>query len=343
MKRWFNQLLSCPLWDLRVPCGLLFILLLVPTLLAQSTSQPPSTAEGASNPSNSSTTDIAGQNPAPGQGSEAQDSKGALNRSSQGQVVPQATGVSTLGGVPGFLNGPAYVEVGGDDSHVSTGSAWNTLYIRGALSSTKNVINYEVNRETRFSDTGWFYAGDWTRVLNNSFYTDFSAGSSIGGSTIPKLRLDGIVHYKTLPRKQLVLGAGLGYDKSKTVNTATRGQFSGTYYFDRWPLIGEAGVRLTHANPGGVLARAQWLTVMEGHEKEHYISFRYEFGHDGYELIQTTANTAPTALFDFPINNYTVTWRQWIGLNWGVNLSFEHDGNPIYHRNGGLIGFFLDF
>jgi hypothetical protein len=30
-------------------------------------------------------------------------------------------------------------------------------------------------------------------------------------------------------------------------------------------------------------------------------------------------------------------------VNWGVNLSFEHDGNPYYKRNGGVVGIFLDF
>jgi YaiO family outer membrane protein len=337
---------SCSLCHLCVLGGWLFVFLFATGAFAQSlplNTAMPSTASKNSN------LDITAQgSAAPGLPSDTQDSKGPVYRSSKGDVVPQATGVTGLGGVPGFLNGPAYVEVGGDDSHLtgpdaSAGSSWNDFYIRGALSSTKNVINYEFNRETRFSDTGWFYGAGWTRVLSDSLYTELSAGSSIGGFTIPKLQLDGIAHVKTLERKQLVLSAGMGYEKSKTVNTATRGQFSGTYYFDRWPLIGEAGMTLTHANPGNILARAQWFTLTEGHEKEHYITFRYEWGREGYELIETSANTAPATLFDFPIHNYTVNWRQWIGLNWGVNLSFEHEGNPHYHRNGGLIGFFLDF
>jgi YaiO family outer membrane protein len=300
--------------------------------------------------SNGANSDVAAQGEAaPGAPLPADDkSRGPVYRSRRGQIVPQGASIPGLGGVPGMLSGPAYVEVGGDDSRLSgsdaaPGAAWNDLYVRGALSSTKNVINYEVQRETRFNDSGWYYGAGLTRVITESLYAEFAAGSSLGGKTIPKLRLDGIAHFKMLPHKQLVLSAGAGYDKSKTVNTATRGQFSGTYYFDRVPIIAEAGVTVTHANPGNILARAQWFSVTQGHDKEHFISFRYEFGREGYELLETTANSAPTVLFDFPITNYSVNWRQWIGLNWGLNMSFEHEGNPHYHRNGGLIGFFLDF
>jgi YaiO family outer membrane protein len=321
------------------------------TQTTQNSTTAPVNADNVSS-SNASNTDVAAQGEAaPGAplppGAADNRSRGPVYRSSKGQIVSQGSSVPGLGGVPGVLNGPAYVEVGGEDSSLSgpvaASAAWNDIYIRGALSSTRNVINYEVQRETRFSDSGWYYGAGLTRVLTQSLYAEFSAGSSIGGKTIPKLRLDGIAHLKVLPHKQLVLSAGAGYDKSKTVNTATRGQFSGTYYFDRFPLIAEAGVTFTHANPGSILARAQWLSVTQGHDKEHFISFRYEFGREGYELLQTSANAAPTALFDFPIRNYSVNWRQWIGLNWGVNVSFEHDGNPNYHRTGGLIGFFLDF
>lgn len=323
------------------------------SLGAQTTSQSSTTAPvNAKNvsSSNASNTDVTPQGEAaPGAPvPNSSQSNGPVYRSGKGQIVPQGSSIPGLGGVPSMLNGPAYVEVGGDDSHLSgadagPGAAWNDIYIRGALSSSKNVINYEFQHETRFNDSGWFYGAGLTRVFTQSLYAEFSAGSSIGGQTIPKLRLDGIAHVKVLPRKQLVLSAGAGYDKSKTVNAATRGQLSGTYYFDRFPIIAEAGLTLTHANPGNILARAQWLSVTQGHDKEHFISLRYEFGREGYELIQTNANSAPATLFDFPISNYSVNWRQWIGLNWGLNMSFEHEGNPHYHRNGGLIGFFLDF
>lgn len=271
---------------------------------------------------------------------------GPVYTTGKGQVVPQGSSIPGVGAVPSMLNGPAYVEVGGDGSHLTgpdagPGAAWNDVYVRGAVSSTKNVFNYEFIRQTRFNDSGWFYSGNWTRVWSENWYTELGAGSSIGGFTIPKLRVDALVHRKLLARKQMVFTAGVGYDKSKSVNTARRGQGSVTYYFDRWPLIVEGGLMMTHANPGDVWARSQWASISEGHDKEHFVSLRYEFGREAYELIK--GQNGPATLFDFPIRNYSVNWRQWIGLNWGVNLSFEHEGNPHYHRNGGLIGFFLDF
>jgi YaiO family outer membrane protein len=134
-----------------------------------------------------------------------------------------------------------------------------------------------------------------------------------------------------------VLTLGSGYDKSKSINSAARGQIEGTYYFDR-PFILQGGVTFTQAQPGSVLARSQYAAITEGHDKEHFITLRAEVGREGYELVGPQ-----TALFDFVIHNYSANWRQWVGVNWGFNAAFEHEGNFSYHRNGGTIGLFLDF
>lgn len=332
---------SCPL------CLALGFIVFSVTLHAQTNvttvtpSVPPNQQASTSNP------DVVPQgDAAPSADPQSAQSNGPVYRSTNGKIVPQGSSIPGLGGIPSMLNGPAYIEAGADDSGLTGPDAgpnarWNDGYIRGAVSSERNVFNFEFVRERRFQDAGWYYGGGWTRVLSPTWYSEFSAGSSIGGFTIPHLRLDGLIHKKLMPRKQLVTTTGVGYDKSKTLNSAMRGTAELTYYFDRFPLVADAGVTMTHANPGNIWARSQFVSLSEGHDKEHFISLRYEFGHEGYELIGS--RNAPTALFNFPVRNYSANWRQWIGLNWGINISYEHEGNPHYHRNGGLIGIFLDF
>jgi YaiO family outer membrane protein len=134
-----------------------------------------------------------------------------------------------------------------------------------------------------------------------------------------------------------VANAGVGYDKSKIANNALRSSFGATYYFSA-PWIVQGGVSFTRSNPGAILARTQFLAVTEGHEKEHYISVRAEIGREGYELLGPA-----TSVFDFPVQNVSANWRQWIGFNWGLNFSVARDHTPYYTRLGGTAGIFLDF
>jgi YaiO family outer membrane protein len=201
----------------------------------------------------------------------------------------------------------------------------------------ENSLSLEGNREGRFGDSGYFGSFGLTHSFTSDFYVNGYAGTSVGGFFLPKFRFDGFANYKLLPRKQLVANFGAGYDKAKTANSATRLMTGATYYFE-WPFIVQGGVVFTRSNPGGTLANTYHLAVTQGREKEHYITVRAELGREAYEVVN-----AGNTLVDFPIHIYSGTWRQWIGMNWGFNASFEREINPYYNRNGATLGVFLDF
>src|SRR5256885_2263715 len=105
------------------------------------------------------------------------------------------------------------------------------------------------------------------------------------------------------------------------LNGAGYVEFGGSYFdLNRTnvshPFVGQGGVTWTHANPGSILARSQYLAVSQGHDKEHYITVRAEIGREGYELIGPQ-----TSLFNFAVHNYSGNWRQWLGPSWGFNMS----------------------
>ena len=257
-------------------------------------------------------------------------------------TVPQGTSIPGLGGLVG-LNGAGFVEFGGSYFHLNRTNVsapfapWGDAYFRGLMSGGNNKFNGELTRQVHYGDIGWFYNLGWTRTWSPDWYTEISAGTSTRGFFLPKFRTDGFVNRKLLARRQLIVTGGLGYDKSKTVNTATRYTAGGTYYFEH-PFVVQGGVTWTHANPGSILARSQYLAVSQGHDKEHYITVRAEIGREGYELIGPQ-----TSLFNFAVHNYSANWRQWLGPSWGFNMSFESENNFTYHRFGGGLGFFMDF
>jgi YaiO family outer membrane protein len=263
-----------------------------------------------------------------------------------GKTVPQGSSIPGLF-APGFMDGPGYFEIGGSRSDLTAPiPSWTDVYFRGVLSPTdRDTFNLDFERQNRYDDSGWLYTLGVSHVFTDSLYVDVSGSTSTGGFFIPKYRVDAHVNVKALPRKQLILTGGVGLDQGKPINgfatKASRIEFGSTYYFTNWPLIVQDGVTFTHADPGGVTAPSGYLAITEGHYKEHYITVRAELGREGYQLFGS--DSGKFTAFNFPIHNYSGTWRQWIGNNWGINASFERYVNPYFNRNGATVGLFLDF
>lgn len=253
-------------------------------------------------------------------------------------VHPAGSSLPALGSVPWTMDGPGFLEVSFDHSALNGGNpSWNDGYIRASISGGKNTFAGEASRQSRFGDTGWFGNLGWTRVLGENWYGSLWFGASAGGVFLPKYRADAFLYRKFLSHQQLVIGAGAGYDKSKLVNYAYRNTADILYYFN-WPLIAEGGVTWTRSQPDGTLARTQFLSLTEGREKEHYITARAEIGREAYEILGPAGE-----FFDFPVHNYSLSYRQWLGANWGLNFAFQRDVNRYYQRNGGSLAFFVDF
>jgi YaiO family outer membrane protein len=278
----------------------------------------------------------------------------ATAQSSRGSSVAPGSSLPGLGAVGMIMDGPGYIEVGGSHSALTAGNPdWNDFYARGMLSGGRNIFTGELTHESRFGDSGWFGDLGITRTLSENWYAQLSAGGSAGGFFLPKFRTDAHISRKLLRRRQLVASVGGGYDQSRTIAHDWRAQVEGAYYFN-YPVVLQSGVMWTHATPGNILARTQYVAASQGHDKEHFVSLRYEWGREGYEVIGRftsvspvigghIAFTPPNVLFDFPVRTITGTWRQWIGPNWGLNFNVEHHEETAYHRLGGTVGVFLDF
>ncbi|HEY6249456.1 MAG TPA: YaiO family outer membrane beta-barrel protein [Candidatus Angelobacter sp.] len=261
------------------------------------------------------------------------------------QPIPQGSSLPGMSSMPMGMNGPGFLELGGSYFNV-TGSSprWDDAYANALISGGRNAVSGQLSRQNRYGDTGWYYGFGWTRVWSENWYSELDFGTStVQGFFLPKVRTDALINRKLLPRKQLVLQLGAGYDLSKRVNGTPvansdyRGQVGAIYYFER-PWIVQGGAIFTHASPGNILAPAGYVAVTRGHVKEHYLTARANFGREGYEIF-----SAGQTIFNFPFQDYSVNWRQWMAPNWGFSATAEYESKPIYHRLGGTIGLFLDF
>ena len=253
------------------------------------------------------------------------------------QVSPQQPGAD----VPP-LTGPKllsnYVEVGSDYLALTDGFGyWAGGYSRAVITSGNNVWNAEVNGQHEFGAAGVYFAAGDVHTFNPDWSASLALGSSIGGFFWPRFRADGFVNKKWMDRKQWVTTFGFGYYAAKDVHRDHSFYVGSTYYFTK-PWIVEEGIRFNVSNPGSVFSPAAFVALTEGRNEHHYITVRSGFGKEAYQL------TGPTvSLTNFASQTLTVTWRQWVGPNWGLNLVGDFYHSPFYQRGGASFGFFREF
>jgi YaiO family outer membrane protein len=231
-----------------------------------------------------------------------------------------------------------YVETGADYMTLTNGfGSWSGGYSRGVYQQGKNIWNGEITGQQEFGDAGvYFDAGD-TYNFNPDWYGALTVGSSAGGFFWPRFRTDGFLNKKWLGRKQLITTLGVSYDMAKDAHRDHTFYLGTTYYFQK-PWIVEEGLYFNISHPGAVFAPAGFVAVTQGHNKQQYITVRAGFGEEAYQLIGPTAS-----LSQFNSETLTITWRKWMGPNWGFNFVGDYYHSPFYLRGGSTFGFFKEF
>jgi YaiO family outer membrane protein len=231
-----------------------------------------------------------------------------------------------------------YVETGADYMTLSNGfGSWSGVYTRGVYEQGKNIWDAEISGQHEFGDAGVYFAAGDTYNFNPDWYGALTVGSSAGGFFWPRFRSDGFINKKWLGRKQWITTAGLSYVMAKDVHRDHTFYTGSTYYFEK-PWIVEEGIYFNLSHPGAVFAPAGFVAVTQGHNKQQYVTVRAGFGEEAYQLIGPTAT-----LSQFNSETLTITWRKWMGPDWGFNFVGDYYHSPFYLRGGSTFGFFKEF
>jgi YaiO family outer membrane protein len=231
-----------------------------------------------------------------------------------------------------------YVEAGGDYMTLTDGYGyWAGGYARGVVTIGNNILNTEVNGQHEFGDAGVYLAAGDTYNFNPHWYGSLTVGSSAGGFFWPHFRCDGFIDKKWMSRKQLITTFGFGYYAAKDVHRDYSFFMGDTYYFAK-PWILEEGIRFNVSNPASVFSAAAFVALTQGRNQQHYVTVRSGFGKEAFQVIGPTV-----VLSNFPSQTLDITWRQWVGTNWGLNLVGDFYHSPFYVRGGASLGFFREF
>lgn len=231
-----------------------------------------------------------------------------------------------------------FIEAGGSYQQLSGNfGRWSGGYFRAVLGIGKNTWTAEVNGQHEFGDAGTYIDAGDTYNFNDHWYGSVTLGSSVGGFFWPRSRVDSFLNRKWLGRRQLITTFGYGYDHAKDVHSDHSYFVGTTYYFEK-PWIIEDGVRFNVSSPGTVFSPSGFVAITQGTNKKHYVTLNIEAGEEAYQIVGITS-----VLTRFPSQTGTITWRQWVGRNWGFNIVGNFYRNPYYRRGGGTVGFFKEF
>lgn len=232
-----------------------------------------------------------------------------------------------------------WIEAGGKYYNLTNGQPDTSGgYLRGVygLGGT-DVLSGEIVGLRRFDDTGTYFSVADTHTFSDRWYGNLTLGSSVDGFFWPEFRLDASATHKWGSRREILGTLGYGYIDYKDGSRDHTLRLEGSYYFES-PIIVQAGIAIGHSLPGSQLAPSGYAAVTWGRARSRYVTLRGAVGHQAYEPI---APGSPAV--DFPFDQVTLTWREWLGRDWGFNLVTEHYGSDPYDHIGVELGLFRDF
>jgi YaiO family outer membrane protein len=195
----------------------------------------------------------------------------------------------------------------------------------------------EVAQLDEFGDHGVLVGATNTHDINPDLFLASSLSTSSGGFFLPRLRWDEILSFKLGDRQEWVPSVGFSAIDSKDSHSDRALTLGVAYYFTT-PLVLEGGGRFNDSTPGAVHANSYYVAATYGTDKVRYVSARFGFGREAYEVIGPNS-----VISDFRSHEASALWKEWIWHDSGLQLRINAYQNPYYRRNGGELSWFCDF
>ncbi len=232
-----------------------------------------------------------------------------------------------------------WVEAGVKRFELDSGFAPTTAgYIRAHIDrGFRNAWDLELVQMDRFDDRGVLGVVTNTHDFTPDLFTRATISTSSDGLFFPELRAEGSVNLRTLPRRNLILTAGMAWFDARDIHTDTSGFVEAVWYInENWVVQG--GGRLNISSPGSVDSLSGYGAVTWGRDRKRYLTARVGGGNQAWQAFANDDFQV-----DFPFSQVTLTWREWIGDLWGVNVVLDSYHSEPYDQYGVEFGLFREF
>lgn len=233
-----------------------------------------------------------------------------------------------------------YYEAGVKYHTLTTGfSDWNEGYAKGSWKQdADNVWEWEVLGSKRFDESGVLFSGGLNHIFNDDWYGSLHLSASNDVFFFSKYRVDAFINKKFLEDKRLIGTLGLMYADSRVINV-DRGLYLGAAYYFSTPWILEAGIRFNRSSPGPENSTRYKVALTQGKGFDRIITAAIDWGNEAYQYYSPPL----TATVDVKSTLYSLTWREWIEKDWGINVVGEYYNSETYDRTGVMFGVFKHF
>lgn len=189
----------------------------------------------------------------------------------------------------------------------------------------------------RFDDTGTFGQVGNIHQFDDRWFSQLYLASSAGGFFWPEFRIDASLSRRMLAGRNLVVTAGVAYFDAKDIHSDT-GYRLETIYYTSSPWVFQAGVTYNVSEPGSVGSTSGYAAVSHVTDGTRILSARVGAGHQAYQPLQ-----ADSFQVDIPFTSVRVTWKEWVGARWGVQLAADSYLSDVYDQHGVEVGLFREF
>jgi YaiO family outer membrane protein len=216
---------------------------------------------------------------------------------------------------------------------------WASLGMRLILPASeapaRTVWQIEGLWRRAFGDAGAYASVAVQQALGGDWLAHLAVGSGGGEFIFPDARVDISLSRKWLSRQQLLTTVGAGMVDAKQ-GYRDRSAFASVAWYVVPGLVIEGGARRNRSLPGAVTSTRAFGALTLGTERRRYVVLRGSAGDEGYQLIGPRA-----ALVTFSSREAGISWREWLGRDWGAFVQGERYTNPHYDRTGMTGGVFV--
>ena len=217
-------------------------------------------------------------------------------------------------------------------------SDWTEGYAKGSWQQdADNRWAWEILASKRFNESGTYFSGAINHVFNDDWYGSLHLSTGTDVFFFPKYRVDAFINKKFHDERNLIGTFGIFYEDTRLINEESGLYLGATYYFST-PWVLEGGIRYNRSSPGPENSTRYKIAVTKGTNFDRLVTFVVDWGNEAYQY------SSPIILpVDIRSTVYSLTWREWIKKDWGINVVGEYYNSETYDRTGVMFGVFKHF
>jgi YaiO family outer membrane protein len=189
-----------------------------------------------------------------------------------------------------------------------------------------------------FGDHATVFGARINKELNKTYSVNASVAGSDRAQVTVGRQMNVGVRMKTLEKKNLILGAGVGYFDMRGGGYSTSLRADAVYYVPKTPVIIQADATFSQSSVGSRQGNRFGIGATYAPYKKWSVFGKVDTGRVHYALL-----SQPQAVADYNSKSLVVGGSYWLSPAYGVTAAAGKVANEYFNRNELRLGMFFNF